>query len=46
MEGGLRWPETLPYILAQIIGGIGRTILAHAMLALPLVSISHRIRGD
>jgi glycerol uptake facilitator-like aquaporin len=45
MEGGLRWSETIPYILAQIIGGIGGTVLAHAMFALPLVSISHHIRS-
>jgi glycerol uptake facilitator-like aquaporin len=45
MEGGLRWSETVPYVLAQVIGGIGGTVLAHAMFALPLVSISHHIRS-
>jgi glycerol uptake facilitator-like aquaporin len=45
IEGGLRWSETAPYILAQTIGGVGGTILAHAMFALPLVSISHHIRS-
>ena len=45
MEGGLRWSETVPYIVAQIIGGISGTLLAHAMFALPLVSLSRHVRS-
>ncbi len=45
MGGGLSWSETLPYIMAQIFGGIGGTILAHMMFALPVVSLSRHIRS-
>jgi glycerol uptake facilitator-like aquaporin len=45
VEGGLAWSETLPYIAAQILGGICGTIAAHAMFGLPLLSLSHHIRG-
>lgn len=45
MEGGLAWSETLLYVLAQIFGGIGGTIAANAMFALPLVSRSHHVRS-
>jgi glycerol uptake facilitator-like aquaporin len=45
MEGGLAWSETLPYIAAQIFGGVCGTIAAHAMFGLPLVSLSRHIRG-
>lgn len=33
-----------PYVLAQIIGGVAGTLLAHAMFALPLVQTSTTIR--
>jgi glycerol uptake facilitator-like aquaporin len=45
MEGGLAWSGTLPYIAAQIFGGVCGTISAHAMFGLPLVSLSRHIRG-
>lgn len=45
LERGLSWPETLPYILAQVFGGIGGTILAHAMFSLPFVSLSRHVRS-
>jgi glycerol uptake facilitator-like aquaporin len=45
MEGGLPWPETLPYVSAQVLGAIGGTITAHAMFGFPLISISRHIRG-
>ena len=45
LEGGLSWSETLPYVLAQILGGIGGTILAHTMFSLPLVSLSRHVRS-
>ena len=45
MEGGLAWPETLPYLAAQIFGGVCGTLAAHAMFGLPPVSLSRHIRG-
>jgi glycerol uptake facilitator-like aquaporin len=45
LEGGMPWSETLPYIVAQLIGGIGGTILAHAIFGLPLISLSHHVRS-
>jgi glycerol uptake facilitator-like aquaporin len=45
MEGGLAWSLALPYIAAQIFGGVCGTIAAHAMFGLPLVSLSRHIRG-
>jgi len=44
LEGGIPWRETLPYILAQILGGIGGAIIAHLMFALPIVSFSQHGR--
>jgi glycerol uptake facilitator-like aquaporin len=45
MEGGLAGSETLPYIAAQISGGVCGTIAAHAMFGLPLVTLSHHVRS-
>lgn len=45
MEGGLSWSDALSYIAAQLLGGIGGTIAAHAMFGLVLVSRSHHVRG-
>jgi glycerol uptake facilitator-like aquaporin len=45
MERGLPWAETSAYFLAQVSGGVGGTVLAHAMFALPLVSFSQRVRS-
>jgi glycerol uptake facilitator-like aquaporin len=45
MEGGLSWLDALRYAAAQVFGGIGGTIAAHAMFGLALVSRSHRVRG-
>lgn len=45
MEHGLPWPETSSYILAQVFGGIGGTIVAHMMFTLPLVSLSQHARS-
>ena len=44
LEGALSWPETFIYALAQILGGIGGTILSHVMFSLPLVSLSRHVR--
>jgi glycerol uptake facilitator-like aquaporin len=45
LEHGLSWPETLAYIIAQIFGGIGGTLLAHVMFSLPFVSLSQHVRS-
>jgi len=45
IEGGLAWSQTLPYMAAQISGGICGTLAAHAMFGLPLVLLSSHIRG-
>jgi glycerol uptake facilitator-like aquaporin len=45
MEGGLAWSETLPYISAQISGGVLGTIAAHGMFGLSLISLSHHVRS-
>jgi glycerol uptake facilitator-like aquaporin len=36
--------ETLLYIVAQILGGIAGTMIAHAMFALPLLDASMKVR--
>ena len=45
LEGGLPWAETFAYICAQVIGGIGGTILAHVMFSAPVVSLSRHARS-
>jgi glycerol uptake facilitator-like aquaporin len=45
IEGGLSWPDTLAYILAQFGGGIAGTIVAHGIFQLPAISLSHHIRS-
>src|SRR5213082_2019891 len=40
IEHGLSWSEAGFYSLAQFSGGIAGTLVAHAMFALPLVSLS------
>jgi glycerol uptake facilitator-like aquaporin len=44
LEGGLSWHETFTYVLAQMLGGICGTILAHVMYSLPAVSLSRHVR--
>jgi glycerol uptake facilitator-like aquaporin len=45
MEGALRWGDTLPYIGAQIGGGIAGAAATHAMFTLPLISLSRHARS-
>lgn len=45
IEGGISWPETPEYILAQVAGAILGTISAHPMFQLPLLSLSLSISG-
>jgi glycerol uptake facilitator-like aquaporin len=45
LEGGLPWSDAIFYIVAQLLGGVGGTIAAHAMFGLPLIALSSRVRG-
>jgi len=45
LEGGMAWSETFLYVLFQLAGGVGGTILAHAMFGLPLISLSRHVRS-
>ena len=45
LEGELPRSEAAAYVLAQLSGGITGTILAHAMFALPWISISRHVRS-
>src|ERR1700690_4249942 len=44
IEGGLPWSEATAYIAAQLFGGIGGTMAAHAMFGLLLITRSQRVR--
>ncbi len=44
VKGAMTPREALLYTLAQIIGGVLGTIVAHAMFALPLIDLSLKIR--
>ena len=45
IKGGLAWRETPIYMVAQVLGGVAGTILAHGMFTLPLVSFSRHARS-
>ncbi|HYL62790.1 MAG TPA: MIP/aquaporin family protein [Candidatus Methylomirabilis sp.] len=45
LEGGLSWSEAFIYTSAQVVGGIGGTLLAHIMFSLPIVSPSRHVRS-
>jgi glycerol uptake facilitator-like aquaporin len=45
IEGGLAWREIPAYMVAQALGGLAGTILAHGMFALPLASFSRHVRS-
>ena len=44
LERGLPWHELPSYIVAQLLGGVIGTAVAHLMFALPLFSLSHHVR--
>jgi len=44
-SGGLPWRETVPYSVAQILGGVGGTIAANLMFRLRVISLSHHERS-
>jgi len=45
MGGELQGSDAVGYVAAQLVGGVGGTLLAHAMFALPLVSLSQHARA-
>jgi glycerol uptake facilitator-like aquaporin len=44
-EGGISWVESLPSVLAQIIGGVSGAVGAHLMFDLSVVSLSQHTRN-
>lgn len=45
LEGGIPWKETPGYLSAQVLGAIAGALAAHAMFALPIVSLSKHARS-
>jgi glycerol uptake facilitator-like aquaporin len=45
LEAGLCWMDAACYIVAQCIGAIGGTIVAHLMFKLPIISFSQHARS-
>jgi glycerol uptake facilitator-like aquaporin len=44
-RGELPWRALLPYVMAQLVGAVLGAWLANAMFELPLLQVSHRLRG-
>jgi glycerol uptake facilitator-like aquaporin len=44
LKGDLPWLEGILYSVAQVLGGIAGTLIAHAMFALPLIDASLKMR--
>ncbi len=44
-QGGIAWPETPPYIAAQLAGAFAGVAAAHLMFGLPLFSASTHVRA-
>jgi arsenate reductase len=44
VRGAHRWSDVGPYVLVQLVGGVGGTALANLMFGLPAVTWSHRER--
>jgi glycerol uptake facilitator-like aquaporin len=44
VNGGLRWREAGPYVIAQIVGGCFGTLAAHGMFDLPLLQLATKAR--
>jgi glycerol uptake facilitator-like aquaporin len=40
IRGDLPWPSVAPYVVAQLVGAVGGTVIAHAMFDLPLRQVS------
>ena len=44
LRGEISWPDTIAYVIVQIMGGIIGVLLAHAMFELPVWQISATVR--
>jgi arsenate reductase len=44
IRGAHRWSDVGPYVVVQLVGGVGGTVLANLMFGLPAVTWSHRER--
>ena len=44
-QGGLRWRDVAPYILAQVVGAFAGVALAHLMFEVPLFSAARHVRA-
>lgn len=44
-QGGLRWKDVLPYVLAQTAGALAGVAVAHGMFGEPLFSVSRHERS-
>lgn len=44
-QGGLRWREVPPYIIAQLLGALAGVAIAHVMFGLPLFFASKHVRA-
>lgn len=45
VRGLLAWANFVPYLLAQLVGGVLGVLAAHAMFELPLIQVSTAIRS-
>src|SRR5258705_8307314 len=45
LEGGIAWPDTPYYVVAQVAGALTGTIAAHLMFRLPILSLSQHVRS-
>jgi len=45
MEGGLAYAQGAAYVIAQILGGLTGTVMAHLMFGLPAMFSSHHVRS-
>jgi glycerol uptake facilitator-like aquaporin len=44
-QGGLPWREAPGYVVAQILGGVAGTVMAHLMFGLRIISLSRHARS-
>lgn len=44
-QGGTPWPQVLPLIVAQVVGGVAGVVVSHAMFGLPLLQASAHVRA-
>jgi glycerol uptake facilitator-like aquaporin len=44
-QGGLRWKDVLPYVVAQVVGAFAGVVIAHVMFEEPVFSASTHVRA-